>query len=183
VAVIVEPSIKIINDNDILPVMESMLACLCDALASAPGGLPCACQLLPGDQVPFDYCDCTNPEYGCGQAWVRLDQSVAAASIYNSVYARKAINTSRCVGLMAHRLQIGVTRCAPGMTAEGNPPETWQYHDAVTQQLGDFAAMRRALDCCLPLDKRRDWLFERYQPVGPMGNCVGGYIVMNFRII
>jgi hypothetical protein len=184
---VVEPLVEspptIFYDNDVLPIMQEVLGCLCDALIYAPGGVPCACLLVPGANVAMDYCDCTNPAYGCGQAWVRLDQSFAGANVYNSVYARKALQAARCVDVISHRLQIGVTRCTPGMDAQGEPPDQWDQLAAVEQQMGDFAAIRRALDCCFTLNKRREWLFERYTPVGPSGNCVGGFVTMNFRVV
>jgi hypothetical protein len=182
---VAEPVVEspVFYDQDVLPVMQEVLGCLCDALIYSPGGVPCACLIIPGAEFVMDYCDCASPEYGCGQAWVRLDQSFAGANIYNSVYARKALQSARCVDIMSHRLQIGVTRCAPGMTGSGEPPDQWDQLAAVEQQLGDFAAIRRALDCCFTLSKRREWLFERYTPVGPAGNCVGGFVYMNYRVV
>lgn len=173
----------VLEDTDILPILNDILGCLCTALEQSPGGKPCYCGLLPGDTVAMDYCDCTSATNGCGMAWARLDMSLVGANVYNSVYARKALNTARCVAMMSHRVQLGVTRCLTGMDVHGAPPREWQNYEAARIQLGDFAAMRRALDCCFPLDPRREWLFERYIPYGPAGNCVGGYCTFTYRTL
>lgn len=171
------------EDEDVLPHLYELLACLCTALENSPAGPTCYCGLVPGDSIAMDFCDCAHEDRGCGMAWVRLDMSLVGSNIYNSVYARSALNTARCVGLMSHRVQMGVTRCMPGMDPGGNPPGELVNGEITRLQLGDFAAMRHALDCCFPLDKRRDWLFERYTPYGPAGNCVGGWVTFTFRTI
>lgn len=171
-----------IDDLDVLPILESALACLCTELDRSPGGIPCFCAIVPGDQVAMDYCDCSDPETGCGMAWARLDQSFVGSSIYNSVYSRTALNVARCVPLISHRIQLGVTRCMPGMDSEGNPPSALEQTEATRIQMGDMAATMRALNCCFPYDKRREFLFERYLPIGPIGNCVGGYVFFTIRL-
>lgn len=172
-----------IEDGDVLPIMLELLACMCTAFERTPAGMPCSCTLLPGDNVAMDYCDCEGANVGCGQAWVRLDASTEASSVYNSVYARSALQTGRCVTMLTHRLELGSRRCVPGMGANGEPPTDFQMQEAVRIQMGDYAAIRRALDCCFTLSRRREWLFERYFPFGPMGNCVGGYVNMSFRVV
>lgn len=179
---VVAPLAQPIDDGDVLPVMYELLACMRTAFDRAPAGPPCSCTLLPGDDVPMDYCDCEGG-MSCGQAWVRLDTSTEASSVYNSVYARTALQTGRCVTMLTHRLELGSRRCIPGMSADGSPPTDDQMMEAVRLQMGDYAAIRRALDCCFTLSRRREWLFDRYFPFGPMGNCVGGLVNISFRIV
>jgi hypothetical protein len=172
-----------IEDLAVLPILESALACLCTELDRSPGGIPCFCSVVPGDQVAMDFCDCSDAAKGCGMAWVRLDQSFVGSSIFNSIYSRTALNVARCVPLLSHRVQLGVTRCMAGMDSEGNPPSDIDQHEAARIQMGDYAAMIRALNCCFPYDKRREFLFERYIPMGPQGNCVGGYCYFTIRLV
>lgn len=171
-----------IDDMEIMPILDSALACLCAALENSPGGSPCFCSVVPGDQVAMDYVDCDNDE-PCGMAWVRLDQSFVGSSIYNSVYARTALNVARCVPMLSHRVQMGVIRCMRGMDEEGNPPDELANHEAARIQMGDYAAILRSLNCCFPYDKRREFLFERYIPYGPTGNAVGGYVNFTIRLV
>lgn len=174
---------KEIDDMWVMPILDSALACLCAALEFSPGGVPCFCGVVPGDQVAMDFVDCESSDKGCGMAWVRLDGSFVGSSIYNSVYARTALNVARCVPLLSHRIQVGVIRCMPGMDQEGNAPGEVDQHEATRIQMGDYAAIRRALDCCFPYDRRREFLFERYNPLGPIGNAVGGYVYFTIRLV
>ena len=154
-----------------------MLACLCTNLAESPGGPPCFCGLVPGQQVALDFCDCSSSTTDCGMAWVRAGQRFPDHPVPEPADRADLLRgPDRCPGRDGrHPL------CArAGRERNDHPGEEAQY-EAVRVQMGDMAAMRRALDCCLALN-RRDWVLGPYVAVGPSGGCAGGAFQVTVRL-
>lgn len=166
-------SSDVIEDRSVLPVMEALLGCLCAALEDSPGGSPCFCGLLPGALVAMDYVDCDGD--GCGQAWVRLD------SVYPSTRFPTLDLEATCRSPQAARVQLGVLRCVPGMDADGTPPDEVAQAEATRIQLGDRAALQRAVECCFDRP-HRDYMLGQYAPIGPSGGAGGGALVVTVRL-
>src|SRR5262245_40896524 len=132
-------------DTHVLPVAYALLDCLCVEVAASPGGEPCFCGLVPGSSVAMDWCDCSAGSDRCGMAYVRLD------TIYPSArFPLPMGEPGNCAVKMAARFQVGTFRCVPVADGDGrNPPSAEAQSAAVEIQLGDMAAIRRAIDCCL----------------------------------
>lgn len=163
------------EDTIIAPYLYLLSDCLCSALDDTPGGVPCFCGVVPGANVAMDYCDCGSTARACGMAWVRLD------SLYPSrVFPQPATEANACRDPLAARIQLGVTRCLPGMDARGNPPSVAAQAEAVRVQMADMAAMRRAASCCFTSGL---FLLGQYTPIGPTGNCGGGQWTVTVQVM
>lgn len=161
------------EDTLVLPLLSSMVDCLCEELAASYGPDPCFCGLVPAALVAMDFCDCGG--ISCGMAWVRLD------SIYPSRRFADQTTDARCGDPLAVRINVGVTRCLPGPDARGNPPDAVAQAEAVAVQMADMAAMRRAVACCLPQSTK--YVLGTYQPLGPSGNCGGGVWTVTVQVM
>jgi len=156
------------DDTLAFPLAVELLGCLCAEMPDTVGGDVCWCGLLPGQLVPMDYCQCEGTN--CGQAWVRI------VSVYPSQqFPRQSIDYRSCADPLAVELNAGVFRCFPGLDENLHPPTVDQQLEAVRVQMSDQAAIRRAIQCCFGTDKKRPAILGRYTPLGPAGDCGGGY--------
>lgn len=161
-----------VEDMLVMPWLTRIWDCLCEVMPSTVGGNVCFCGLRPGNQIPMDYCDCS--ENGCGQAFVNL------LSMYPSKIFPQPDRTAGCDGPLAARIQVGIYRCVP-VVADPNArgktgmeaPTVIQMMEATRVQMSDMNAMLRALKCCASDDPKR-FMIEGYTPVGPSGGCGGG---------
>jgi hypothetical protein len=168
------------SDEIAWPVLTSLLDCLCPALEEE-GRPVCWCGIRPGAQVPMDHCSCDGvPAASCGQAWIRLDSVFPV-----DPFPRQAITlTERCAGIVVGvRVQLGVFRCVPGMDANGNPPTVVQMANATQTQMDDMRTLLRVAMCCdIPNVASKDArALGGYTPVGPTGNCGGGFWTITYR--
>lgn len=161
------------EDRFVLPIMDSLRACLATELESSPGGVPCVVALVPGQSVPADWCSCAKGA-ACGQAWVRLDRTYPT-----NQFPAQDTNASCKAGLAAV-LEVGVIRCLPTTGANGAPPDAAAQTAATMVQLGDWQAMLRALQCCEALE-RRDTVLGIYTPRS-QGGCGGGAWQVTVRL-
>jgi len=163
-------SVPTIEDEDALPLAREVLALLEAELLSSPGGRVGAALLVPGAALVMDYCGAPGD---CGMAFVRVD------SIFPSSRFPQPDSTPNTCGTMtAVRLQVGVLRCLPVLDEAGNPPTAIEQDEAVRVQMGDYAAIRRVVECRLG---QADYLFGAYAPIGPMGDCGGGAVMLTVR--
>lgn len=130
-------------DDLALPIMGSLLGCLCAELSTSPGGETCFCSLYPGGQVVADNCTCKGGASGCGQAWVRFVRSFPSKRFPN----QDADPSNGCSSPQAAVLELGVYRCMP-VGANGAGPTAVQQTQATVNQMGDWTAIRRAMGCC-----------------------------------
>jgi hypothetical protein len=162
------------DDTKVAPIMYALADCLCEQLASTPGGSPCFCGVMPASLVPMDFCDCQT-ERACGMAWVRLD------ALYPSVQFPVQDLEALCGSPLAARLAVGVTRCLPTIDERGNPPDVAAQTMAVQVQMADMMAARRAIACCAAEYTRM--ILGLYTPIGPAGGCGGGFWTATFQVM
>jgi hypothetical protein len=169
------------EDTTVYPALVDLAACLELEFVAAELPRPCEVQVLPGQIVSFDYCGeggCDLDGCGNGQAWVRL-VNVQAVVRQSETGTSTGVAFTSCRGEYIFQLEMGVTRCIPGVDASGNPPTTEELLEATRFQLADMDTMRRAITCCFATDRQwgenRGVQMESYTPVGPEGGCVGGY--------
>ena len=168
------------SDEIAFPVLTSVLDCLCAALEEE-GRPVCWCGVRPMAQIPMDHCSCDGvPGNSCGQAYVNL-----AAMFPVDPFPRQAIAlTEQCAGVvMGVQVNAGIFRCLPGMDAHGNPPTVLQMMTATQTQMDDMRTLLRVLMCCdipgVPAKDGRS--LGRYTPVGPNGDCGGGFWTITYR--
>lgn len=142
----------------------SLADCLCERLAETPGGPPCWCGPLPGQEAPWDYCGGECGGGACGIGYVRLDISNPS-----DTFPIPTLDLT-CAKPMAYRVELGVLRCVP-QPADGELLDPALMFDVVMGQWHDMYAMQRAIMCC---DGYTDRALEAYTPLGPQGACVGG---------
>lgn len=158
-----------------LDIMDAVRACLCDELGDA--GATCFCGLYPGSLAVADWCSCSTDRRGvkgCGMAWVRLDRGPWPTDTFPQV--SQAPNN--CGSQLAVQLEIGVYRCLPVSSADGDPPSATTQANVVLRQLADVAAMHRVITCC-PAIQDRPHVMGAYQP-RDSGDCGGG--VWSFQV-
>lgn len=163
-----------LDSVNLWPLMLQLSACLCKELDRSYGGPTCFCGVLPGINIPADYCDCTSGS--CGQAWVRLN------NVYSSgQFPNPSLGPNSCFDPIAARIDMGVLRCVPGIGSRGEMPDEEEQAEAVHVQVSDVAAIYRAIHCCLPANPK-DWVIGQYLPIGPLGNCGGGAVAITVRL-
>lgn len=167
------------EDTIIYPTMIEMSACLC--LEIEQSGLPavCSCGPLIGSLV-LDYCGtCTDGKCG-GQAWVRLVDAFPSEE-----FPAPSQILTNCNSPLAYQIEVGIVRCKPVGTSSGVrgyvPPTLEQNVEALRLQLADFAAIRRAIQCCFAKNDDIDYIMGSYSPVSPDGDCLGGAVTLWVR--
>lgn len=129
---------------------------------------PCLLALMPGADVPFDYCDNDDCGEG-GMAWVRL---VLVSPLLNA----DGTVTASCTTGMDISFEMGMLVGAPRMTQVGDqfvPPTAEENIMASLRQYEQMDAMYEALTCTELSSGFRPAIVN-YTPVGPQGGCVGG---------
>lgn len=163
---------------DITTFATSLLDCFCHELESSPGGKPCACEVIPGQQVTMDFCGPCGSGV-CGMAWVRLD------SVYPSTrFPIQVQDSSSCTVPLAARFAVGIHRCLPTIGENGDPPSAVAQTNAALIGFGDMAAGRAAVECCAAVEpwRGRDRALGSWTPYGPQGDCGGGFWTVTVRI-
>lgn len=155
--------------------MDDLRACLCEALADDE---TCYCALYPGPLAVADWCTCKGRGDGCGMAWVRLDR------LYPSQQFPIIDNSATsCGSPLAVVLEVGVYRCLPTVTGQGQPPNAAAQTNAVLRQTADAAAMHKALTCCPELSaSKRPTMLGVYTPVAA-GDCGGGLWQVTVQLV
>jgi hypothetical protein len=161
VTVVDEP--VLVTDRSIWPAITALTSCLCQTLEAR--GLPpvCICTPLPGEQIATDYVT-----ESAGMAWVRLE-----AAWPSTAFPNQAVGSSSCKAPLAFAIEIGLAYCAPMSESDGTPPDLASQFEAVELQLAAMAAMRAAIECCMPANTA-DYAIGQYTPMGPEGGVVGG---------
>lgn len=127
----------------------------------------------PGQTTTQDWC-----WGGCGMVWVRLDTAFPSTAFPTPDQAPAA-----CGAPLAARFHVGVARCVSGMDGGGNAPDPAdQYADAALI-LTDAGRLRTALACATPAFSRKGLHLAEWRPMGPFGNCAGGYWTVTARLL
>lgn len=132
----------------------------------------CLLTLLPGEQVPFDYCS----RCDCGMAWVRL------VSLQPPEEQLDSRIETRCFTELSMTIEVGHVFGAPWPDADGDLPEPEDHRAAALRQLDSADIMLQSLLCTeLPDDE----VVTRptYTPIGPDGGCLGGAWSATVRVI
>ncbi len=154
----------ILLDITVWPVMVELGACLTVELREAQGPEICGTFLLPG-AIPAlgDYCS-------SGMAWVRLQNITSVVD--DQV---RTAGGGTCYEAINKTVEVGVIRCAPVGASMHDAPTVEQWMEATAVALSDMAAIRRAISCC-----SKGLALGVYQPLGPDGDCVGGFWTATF---
>jgi hypothetical protein len=170
------PAPEIVPDGKVFTVASELLTCLCTELARSVGGPPCECALMPGVDVPMDFCDCSGT--ACGMGWVNV-----AAVFPTTSFPLPAAGAIACGTPMAARYRIGTHRCMPVMTEDGEPPSAVDRLEATRVALSDEAAVRRAICCAVDkLKLSKAHALGLWTPTGPAGQCGGGFWTLTVRV-
>lgn len=128
--------------------------------------------LVPGQITTDDWCWA-----GCGTAYIRLD------TMYASTRFPQADAEPRCDALMAARFHVGVHRCVAGMTEAGEPPTVEQQTEDALALMDDAHRLRCAIHTLpTPRYARGRVLLGGWTPVGPLGDCAGGFWPVTLRL-
>jgi len=154
------------EESTLLPVLTSLAACLCSELEAA-GFTMCFCGLMPGGDVPLDFCGGDCDTEGCGgQAWVRV------VSVFATVDFPTPSSTARCGSNRAATIEIGHAQCAPMPDSNGTPPGVQEQYNATYRQMASMDAMWRTLACCFGADREKDHVIGEYTPMAAGGGCL-----------
>ena len=149
------------TDSVILPMANSLLACLAAQLALNPDPPADAC-LRAGDLVIHDVDAATSRDKVCcpGLAYVRIGNMFPSSNFPDPDNEPSRANGGCFPVSWAVELVMGVVRCVPGMGSTAGPTcADWTL--AATHDANDLDAMRKALCCWGPtLPKTRLWLAQ-----------------------
>lgn len=166
-------------DTLLTPLMDSLRACLCAALEDTTAGpAGCFCALMPGQQVPADWCQCTGTAKCGGMAWVRLDGMFPSGDRFP---AQDASTKGSCAKVLAAVLEVGVYRCVPTPSARGAAPGAVEQTNATVEAVDDAMAMHSAIACCDAIQSRPHVL-GRYVP-RDSGDCGGGVWTVTVQLL
>jgi hypothetical protein len=164
------------NGSYIKALMTELAACLCAQIESEGLTRPCFCGVVPGQQVVADFMpDCFGGEDALdGMAFVRLATAYPAFAP-GIIVEEPAESVIAGLGV---DIEIGILRSVP---LQDDGLDEAQSADLVTAQLDDMLAIRKAIVCCVQLE-RADFILNQYTPFGPLGGVVGGaFTVMVHR--
>jgi hypothetical protein len=135
---------------------------------------PCIAAIMPGEQVPFDYCG--DGECGGGQVWARC------VSITPIVTAEAG---TPCLTGMDMQVEVGMVGSAPWPERDHNNqiilPTAGEHTAAAELQLEQMGVMFKVITC-----QRFDMgkaVVGAYTPIGPDGGCVGGAWLVTVPLI
>lgn len=155
----------------VLAVLETLRDAVAEQFETDGHDNFCLLTLMPGENVPFDYCDKCDD----GMAWVRLVSLQPPQD-------RLERQTVTCYTEMSMTVEIGHIFAAPWPDADGDLPEQHEHHDAALRQIKSSDLMLRALLCTdLPGDETP--AEPTYTPLGPDGGCLGGSWSATLRVI
>lgn len=130
----------------------------------------------PGDGAPHDYCEgkVIDGVYADGQLWVAHISSVAG-------WPDSDGSPITCATSFTETYELGIVRCAQGKLEDGLqiPDQDLITADA-EQQEEDRLALKNAFLCCAAIDGR-DILPPVWEPISPLGGCVGGTWLLSIR--
>lgn len=129
--------------------------------------------LVAGAIIPDDWC-----WSGCGAVYGRLD------AVYPTTDFPVPLTHPAPPGTpLAARWAVGVHRAVAGMDNAGNPPDPVRQSNDALALMHDAWILRCAL---LPWVKeqahRGGAMLGNWTPVGPLGDCAGGYWPVTIRM-
>lgn len=156
--------------RDVLgPAMQAVLDCA-EAALEADGRGAGRALLVPGDNVPDDWCNCD------GQLYVRVIQIVPTGQQPHCPPLAQTVT-----------LGVGVIRCAATLDDNGSPPAASVLTAEALAMTQDAATLYGALVCCGPqlvtdqLIKKAPTIVS-WAPQGPLGGCARGEWVFTLSL-
>jgi hypothetical protein len=162
------------RDTMVLPIAESLLACLCEAVAEAPNP-PASCCLRPGVTVAQGVSE--HEDECCeGLAWVRVVRVFPTGSDvgFPAINDDPHACSPPSYGI---ELEMGIYRCAPTGDAM-NLPTCAEWTATAEQILDDAASLRRAWCCFRDNYDNSAKLVGQWAPVTVQGGCTGGTLTI-----
>lgn len=157
--------------------------CIVEELEATPesGGVPDKmrlCLLVPGS-IAWDGCE-------CGQLALTIQSDYPTQTF--PIDASDIPLTGGCgPSALVVEVLVSLTRCVPGLDAQGRPPTCAKLQAAALIQQGDAYAVRKAVTCCLAELKRTYQILKytvgRVNRVGPEGLCGGIELIFRFELI
>lgn len=162
--------------SDLNSIALRLLECLNEQLALTPAGAANPTILMAGEEV--EHFGGTTDD--CAQAWVRL------AGLYRSSnfpLPDQDLTGGGClVAEYAAILELGVIRCWPTMGRNGAPGDPVAKQLRALDVQNDAYAMVRAVNCCWAVEDGPSYLVGTWQPTGPEGGVVGGYLQVTVAV-
>jgi hypothetical protein len=151
---------------------QELLDCTCAALEKTACGCPCYAFVSAGT-VAWDKC-CDG-----GQLWVGIDRIYA----YDR-FPAPATGAIMCSPPLAADIVIGVLRCAPTLSDQGEPPSAEALSASSAQVYEDAYAVVNGVLCCLvPTQRERLFVMGNQRPLGPQGGCVGSELRLTVALV
>ena len=128
-------------------------------------GDPCITALMPGLEVPLDYC--MTGECDAGMVWARL--------VGITPQAQTDATGIPCAGDIDAQVEVAVIGPAPPVREAGDSlilPTSEDHTSATQRQLQEMQAMYKVITCTQFPGGRGQ--VTAYGPIGPQGTCVGG---------
>ena len=170
------------SDLLILPVAQSLLTCLCEALPleMAVDKVPDECCFRTGEIVSSDAS--AYEDLCCsGLAWVRPVTMFSASDDFPNPDTSSVVDACGpfAWGLT---LEMGVLRCAPTGSATAIPTCA-EWTELNTDIFNDARAMRRAMCCWIGQFDPSSVAIGAWQPLPTTGGCAGSTWQVTVQII
>lgn len=157
------PNQDVVEDTSFYQALIELGQCVCDEIAKAGLlGDVCFCGVVGGAATE----SMIGPR-GEGMAWVRV-VNVYPSTTFPAI--TQAVNQS-CSAPLVAEVEVGITTCAPQPRTSASNVSAEDWLNAVRKQMAGMAALRRAIECCLP---QEDKVLGQWNPLGPAGGEIGG---------
>lgn len=154
------------TDSLLVPVLETLVTCLCAQIIADGSPEPCFCGLMPGETALGDYTSCDDRD---GMAWVRLITAYPSTSL-----GAASTSPNNCSVMLGADIEVGVLRNLPVGGRDGSPPTQDEMNAATAQIVLDAESARRAILCCNDSLDVIDIMLGSWTPAGPQGGLGGG---------
>jgi hypothetical protein len=136
------------------------------ALGSGANGTPERIGVVPGSEIAWDACD-------CGQLAIVIPRRYASNS-----FPTEASVVRNCENaLVVAQLTLGLQRCAPNPSENGDPPKMATLQNAAMNQEEDVFIVRSTTQCILEhlqdVSDVASFTLTTQDSVGPQGGCYG----------
>ncbi len=154
------------TDSRIVPVLNTLVVCLCAQIVADGQPEPCFCGLMPGEAALGDYTSCDDYD---GMAWVRLVTAYPSSSL-----GAASTTPNNCSVMLGADIEVGVLRNMPVGGRNGEPPTQDEMNATTALMIADAESARRAILCCNDELALVDIMLGSWTPAGPQGGLVGG---------
>jgi hypothetical protein len=162
------------------------LGCLCAITNSMPGA-PQHCGPRIGPEVAYDLGQFT--DFCCeGLAYISLGDTWISDNSFPDQDIIRQVRGNCPPGFWAQDLKLGIVRCSPVGSPDGEPPTDADWAAAAVQNLYDAQALRRVA-CCIRnfvIDNQAFYMgmsvvINRQVQTTPNGGCVERYVTVTVQ--